>query len=344
MVSGAMEALELYVAEEASPPTFLCAHQDLETPSIPASLLPLRKHSIFHPSRPERWCMAWDMIKRQEVAIPFEWVTMDLCFSPFRESIASFRTDSNGLASGNTLLEAISSALLETIERDAVTLHHYSTQLRGGRSTCVRLESLASERLQNLLARLDRAGLDMYLYDCTCDTKVPVFLAYCCDRETPRQVAGGYGAHLDPEVAAERALIEAVQGRTVVVAGARDDIFQLYYDLRRLNDAQSFDAWKETNPPVLALEGSDRSTPTFEGDIEVLLSQLQAIGLKQVLLVDLTPKDWEVSVVRVLVPGLEGYYRFNRPGPRALAYLSQLQLEGGADGAGVHHFPAGGAM
>lgn len=347
LVSGAMEALELYAAEEASPPTFLCPYESLDTPKIPMARLPFRKHAIFQPSRKQSWCMGWDLIGRCEVAVPFEWVTMDLCFDPMRESMAAFRTDSNGLASGNHPLEAICSALLESVERDAVTLHQYAAKLWAGALGGVRLDNVESPRLRGLLERCDRAGLDLYLYDCTSDNQVPVFQAYCCDRESPRQVAGGYGAHLDPTVAAERALLEAVQGRTVVIAGARDDIFSLYYDLRRLKDARDFIEWTRLNPPTRELPTQSLATSSFEGDIEVILARLQENGLNQAIVVDLTPKDWPVAVFRVLVPGLEGYYRFNNPGPRALDFLEQLQrrlpeLKAGAS-SGVLHFPAGGA-
>ena len=347
LVSGAMEALELYAAEEACPPSFMCPYESLETPKIPAARLPFRKHAIFQPSRRHRWCTGWDLVGRCEVAVPMEWVTMDLCFDTMRESMAVFRTDSNGLASGNHRLEAICSALLESVERDAVTLHQYAAKLWAGALAGVRLDNISSPRLRDLLERCDRAGLDMHLYDCTSDNGIPVFQAYCCDRESPRQVAGGYGAHLDPAVAAERALLEAVQGRTVVIAGARDDIFSLYYDLRRLKDARDFLEWTRLNPPTRELSTQSLATTSFEGDIEVIVKRLGDHGLNQVIAVDITPKDWPVAVYRVLVPGLEGYYRFNHAGPRALDFLEQLQqrlpeLKAGAS-SGVLHFPAGGA-
>lgn len=346
LVSGAMEALELYAAEEAAPESFLAPYAELSGATIPVELLPFRRFSMFHPSRPERWCQGWDLIQRESVAVPTEWVTMDLCFSPFRESMASFRTDSNGLASGNHPLEAICSALLESVERDAVTLHQYAGELWAGALQGVCLDSLTNPRLRELLARTDRADLDIFLYDCTSDIGVPVYKAFCCDREAPRQVAGGYGAHLDAQVAAERAILEAVQGRTVVIAGARDDIFSLYYDIRRLKDARQFLHWSKLNPPNCQLSDTKLDTPSFEGDLQVILERLQAVGLNRAIVVDVTPTDWPISVYRILVPGLEGYHRFNRPGPRARRFLEELKgrlpsLEQGTS-TGVAHLPAGG--
>src|SRR4029077_18597515 len=53
--------------------------------------------------------------------VPFEMVHLDLTL-PLPEGSGFFPLSSNGLASGNTLLEATTHALYELIERDARTL------------------------------------------------------------------------------------------------------------------------------------------------------------------------------------------------------------------------------
>ena len=63
-------------------------------------------------------------------------------------------------------------------------------------------------------------------------------------------------------------------------------------------------------------------TPTFEGDIAVLMDRIRSIGLGQILVVDLTDPVMEIPVVRVIVPGLEGYmFPKYVPGPRARAVM-----------------------
>ena len=67
----------------------------------------------------------------------------------------------------------------------------------------------------------------------------------------------------------------------------------------------------------------DRSTGTIRGDIERLVGILADAGMHQVLVHRYTEPGHPFHVVRVVVPGLEGY-RFERyqPGPRGLAALA----------------------
>jgi ribosomal protein S12 methylthiotransferase accessory factor len=49
---------------------------------------------------------------------------------------------------------------------------------------------------------------------------------------------------------------------------------------------------------------SNISTPTFEGDIEVVLGGLRRRGIEQAVIVDLTRSGLGIPVVKVTVPGL----------------------------------------
>lgn len=347
LVSGAMESLELWAAENMVPELTTCPWNSLEMNRIPLELLPLRPHGLFSPRRNEVWCAGWDLMNHKTVAVPFQFVTMDLCFSEFDGTMASFRADSNGLASGSSTLEAISSALYEVVERDAVTLWDFAAEKGGLPPARVNLDPTGFPRIDELVARIRASGIDVYLFDCTSDTEVPVYSAYCADQEVPRMVAMGYGAHLDPLVAAERALIEAIQGRTVMVAGAREDIYRYHYEMRCLSNAREFNRYIEFNQPRVELSRHrSQASETFEGDIQLTLDLLRKVGLEQALVVDLTPPGWDISVVRLLVPGLQGYHLFDSFGQRAARFIAQLNEQGlqpvAASTSGVQHFPAGG--
>ena len=58
-----------------------------------------------------------------------------------------------------------------------------------------------------------------------------------------------------------------------------------------------------------------------------LLERLRAVGIEQVVAVDLTRPELAIPVVRVVVPGLEGAFEEDKgdylPGPRALAILGE---------------------
>jgi ribosomal protein S12 methylthiotransferase accessory factor len=75
------------------------------------------------------------------------------------------------------------------------------------------------------------------------------------------------------------------------------------------------------------------ATPSFEGDTHVALRKLQRAGLRQAIVVDLSRPELPVNVVKVVVPGLEGYmFDFYTPGRRAKAFAKRRQVE-------VSHLP-----
>ena len=64
-----------------------------------------------------------------------------------------------------------------------------------------------------------------------------------------------------------------------------------------------------------------RDFATFEDDVRWLLEQLQAVGVRQLVVVDLTRPELQLPVVRAVIPGLEGSDNSDDyvPGARARA-------------------------
>jgi ribosomal protein S12 methylthiotransferase accessory factor len=82
----------------------------------------------------------------------------------------------------------------------------------------------------------------------------------------------------------------------------------------------------EEIPPSVDARTEDLSTETVHGDIELVISKLRAVGLNQVLVADLSIKELPISVVRVIVPGCEGYmFETYTPGYRAKTTLTSQQ-------------------
>jgi len=327
MVSAAMECFERYAAEAVRPPELKCSWNDLGTgPStIPLHRLPLARNSLFRPNRLERWTLGWDLIQQKEVFVPVMLVTMERHRCTLAESI-SFQLSSNGLSSGNNFLESICGGILEVIERDAVACCRIAWETGGCPPPRVRLDTVEHLEACEVIERLDRAGIRVVLFDCTVDTGVPTYMAYLFDRLVPRMgVYRGYGTHLDPAIAMVRALTEAVQGRLIFIAGSRDDAFRHH---RRFQDE-----WETTLQAIDGIEATadarqrtSLATSTFEGDVQVLLEKLVRAGLDQVIVFDLSMPETGVSVVRVIVPGLEGYmFETYSPGSRGKASLDQAK-------------------
>lgn len=325
-VSACMEAIEIYHAETASPPVIRASYRQIASqhPVIATEDLPLVKDTIFNPAYDNDWVLGWDLIGQQEVAVPLTLVNLpSQQYSP-APTPASYQGGSNGLASGNNLLEAILAGLYEVVERDGITCRTLAARAGTLPLTRVRLETISSPLVRSLIDKIEAAGILLTLYDARVDTEVPVFAAYVYDRLSERVGSfGGQGAHLETEVAMIRAITEAVQSRGVIMAGARDDVFRHDRWLARLtSDARLLSRVAEATPATVdAGTIPSEATATFDGDLEILLAKLQRAGLKQVIVFDLTQPGFDIGVARVVVPGLEGYLcDYYAPGRRARHY------------------------
>jgi ribosomal protein S12 methylthiotransferase accessory factor len=219
----------------------------------------------------------------------------------------TFQLTSNGLASGNHVLEAIMHALCEVVERDALALW----EARGGLECSdpqVDLGTVDDSAVAGLLQQLHDAGIAVAVMNATADTAVPTFTCTLVDdnplqpRWTLKGLFAGHGSHLDPLVALIRAITEAVQSRLTHIAGSRDDMF--HYDTQANPDdvGGTSRLLKRDSVPFTY---SDFSTDSFEDDIEVILQTLQAVGVGSVIVVDLTRAEVGIPVVKIIVPGLE---------------------------------------
>lgn len=359
MVSAAMESIELYCAETINLPEINLSYAQLaeQYPVISLEHLPLRENSLFNVNRSEQWCLGWDLVAQQEVAVPIPCVSMNYHKFWYNDlaSLGSFDMGSNGLASGNHFLEAVNSALYELIERDAIScqieacMQGYGIP-NGYQLPRVNLATIKSPLVNELLKKIEVAQLVTILFDATVDTEVPVYRAFIYDPSGRSPSSHGYGAHLDPELAMVRALTEAAQIRAILISGARDDIFFQYYTALRLKGNGSDEAKSvASNPATLdASIGQSQTTSTFEGDIEIILQKLKQVNLNQVIVFDLSPPQWDISVVRVIVPGLEAsFHRSYNPKQRAIAFGKRKNTFGfvsksqGNQGTETH-LPAGG--
>ena len=241
------------------------------------------------------------------VWVPLELVSANYTL-PLPPGSGCFQATTNGLASGNHPLEAICHGLCEVVERDAATLWGLTGDARDRRA--IDLSSIADPACRRLLDQLAAADLTVRIWDMTSDVGVASF---CCvvaeGRDAFADPEHGLGCHPAREVALARALIEAAQTRTTYISGTRDDYpvdaWKPSYRRSRLDrlrgdlDAAprasaSFDSVPSFNAPSLA------------GDLDWLLARVRAVGIDQVVAVDLGKEALGLPVVRIVVPGLEG--------------------------------------
>jgi YcaO-like protein with predicted kinase domain len=309
--SGLMESAELYHAETITLPLRLATYEELRYQHnvVEVDELPRGSDSRFHPNLRLLWCEGRDLLSGEHVFVPYEMVHMNYT-TPFPDGHGCFNASSNGLASGNEVVEAISHGICEVVERDATTLW----KLRGEEkldNNRLDLESVDEPICQEILGKLERAGLSVAVWDITSDIEIAAFACFIVPRDDSAMwhcaAAAGYGCHPVRQVALVRALTEAAQSRLTVISGLRDDFWHDAYD--QLLDPDLVKAMRHrllaSAPARRFRDIPNRDGETLEDDVEWELKCVRKAGTRRVVVVDLTKPEFGLPVVRVIVPGLE---------------------------------------
>ena len=299
-VSAMMEAVERYCAEYRGDRMEYATYEEIGPWRAvhPEDLLLPRK---LEQGEKIHWTPAWDILNDEEIYVPSNAV-----FHPYDSlgmTIPLFRSDSNGLASGNVIEEAILHALFEVIERDALSISDQKRDL--GTRLVIEKECAARE----VLDRFEENGIDIHLWLLDGKTGVPTVAAAADDTVTkdPAMLVIGAGTHLSPEIAALRALTEVAQSRGSYLQGGRSDpqremiIRKAGYErLKRINRI-----WFADADTVNITDLPDASTRRFDLDIQQVLKEI-APHTERACICDLSRTA--VPVVRVILPGFEVSY------------------------------------
>lgn len=248
------------------------------------------------------WTPSWDIMNDEEIYIPSNAIFHP--YDPVGMAQQLFRSDTNGLASGNVIEEATLHAIFEVIERDALSDAENARSL--GKKIIIDREGPARE----LLDIFEKNDVKIHLWLIDAKTGVPTVAAGGDDTLTkdPSLLVMGSGTHLDPEIAVLRALTEVAQSRGSSLKGGREDpkrrmlIEKAGYErLKRINRI-----WFTEEAETIKLsEISDKSTDYIDEDLKVTLKELRGHAEK-VCVCDLSKTP--IPVVRAVIPGLEVSY------------------------------------
>lgn len=325
--SGLMEAIETYHAETITLPVKFASFSELcySHRMIDVAGLPFCAGSRWRDDLAMLWIEGRDLLSGDPVWLPYELVSANYT-QPLAPGSGCFAANTNGLASGNSLAEAICHGMCELIERDATTLWRFQSEAaRAARA--VDPDTIDDPDCRALLACFERAGIAVRIWDATSDIEVACFQCLIMGQHArDADPEFGSGCHPRREVALCRALTEAAQARTTYIVGARDDLgSELYEDEIRAGRAQEARALFEGPPPARDVRAAPSwDVETVEDDIDELLRRLQQVGIRQAAFVELTNPALRLPVARVVIPGLEGAYHEAGDylaGPRALAAL-----------------------
>lgn len=310
-ISGMMEAVERTFAEhtvdydpvsgtyEEMAKKYRTLHPDeliLPEPLAPSTIL--------------EWVVGYDMLNDIEVFVPANAVyhpySPKLIPTTSGPAVPIFRSNTNGLASGNVLEEAILHAFLEVLERDALSVAEYS-KMSGSEIIINKDDGI----LYDLKKKFDDASVEVRLWLLPSDTGICTVVAASDDTELkdPALLVMGAGSHLKPEIAISRALTEVAQSRVVQIHGAREDTDReeyariIGYDTLRRMNKQWYDEPKTT---VSVSELEDLSSGGPAENIRKVLAGIAQVANKAII-IDLSHDGISIPVVRAIVPGFEQY-------------------------------------
>src|SRR5579871_683489 len=312
-IGAYMEALELALAEWGAAPievVMATPEQVLDGATRPEAILDFcpNLEAQIPLDEPLACVRAEDILTGETSLVPAE-----LVFLPAPDHLVPkrhFGTNSTGLASGNTLLEATVHGLAECIERDITSFFNICDT-----SFLIPNETLPAQAAA-LTQQLERADLDLYVRYQPNVFGMPWIHALISEKchPVPLFINGGYGCHPHRSIAVVRAICEAVQSRLSIIHGGRDDLIQIHKRMRVLTEeqcegfvrtklAQAGNATRTLSIDDLP-DGSHRAT-TLKSTLEVMVEALEAVGLKRIYRVPYTAPDADLQVVRILVPKLE---------------------------------------
>ena len=326
--SGLMESIETWHAERIELPLRLGNFDDLSLghPMINIDRLPAMRDSLYHGKLPILWIEGTNLVDESSVWLPYETVHTFYAH-PAPSGSGCFAQSSNGLASGNHYLEAVSHAICECVERDSTSLWHHKSKAEKD-DMKLDLDSVDDENCQELITRLQAANLAVTVWNTTSDSGIPSFDCMLLDpQQTLTHPGLGAGCHPCKSIALVRALTEAAQVRTTYIAGSRDDLTHREFKPPELEQKNRLlHKIAGNNSGVVDYAGiADQQFATFEEDVDWMLAQLSNIGIDEVICVDLNKPAFDIPVVRVVIPGLEGPHDEEDyiPGPRARAVVGQ---------------------
>jgi ribosomal protein S12 methylthiotransferase accessory factor len=303
-VGAYMEALEFFLAEPGTgsvstrwgSPRDVAGHERADDAIL--DFVPLLQREVDLDG-PLLLASVSDLETGDERAIPAE-----LIYYPAPDVGQSlFGSSTNGLASGNSVVEASIQALLELIERDI-----WSFEFVRGASRLVEAASLPDD-VREIVERAERNGLQLKVRTIPNDYGLPFFAAFVFDLNNPSRKTfnGGWACDLDRDRALVRAVTEAAQSRVAFIHGARKVPTLPSVDAQEATLVQRHmlgvsDARQQmllTDIPDLAVAGD------LQQKLDAVIECLRRVVQQPIYRVVFTSPESPLQVVRLVVPLLE---------------------------------------
>lgn len=287
LASACMELLERHCAALKSDDAVRQAsYARVADEAIDPGRFVLAAKAPFDPAVKIDWIWGYSLTRAVPALVPANLVFCP--YEPRRGSQVIAWTDSNGLAAGNNLEEAVLHGLLEVIERDAVMISEYNRLPHAD----IAPEGIP-EACRPLLGLLERSGYRSAFMSISTDLPFPVVAAFLARGDDPRDRSVAFGSHLSRILALERALTEAVQ---VLPPSVNHGGW--------LRSGASERYARPASGEIAFSELADHTATDLRAGIETCVAALEDVG-SEVVVVDLSLPDIPFPAVRVLATGLQ---------------------------------------
>lgn len=265
----------------------------------------LSKAEKIFESIPMKWTWGYNLTRKKEVLIPFDWFF----------AINEF----NGPSAGNCIEEALSQGICEIVER------HVSSVISRNR---LRVPSVSTDRvtdplIQEMLFKYARAGVKLYISDFSLDTGIASIGVLAYDPATfpeKSEIVWTAGTTPDPRKALNRALTEVAQ-----LAGdfnsASNYVASGLPKFSSLEDAL-FITMPETNVEIDSLP--NLANDNIKVEVENLISELSKKNM-EVITINITHPELEVPALYTIVPG--AHFRQRATGTSVGMFSAKLIAE-----------------
>jgi YcaO-like protein with predicted kinase domain len=300
-ISAIMESIEGWHCENMPEPDLFGSYRNLKESHPLTSIHPSMNHGPFEWMDIENldipWAKGLDLLTGKELYFPY--TTLNVNTAYYRPGYRYFPPTTNGLASGNTLDEAICHALFEVIERETEAANvPFMTQPQ------IDISTIRSPHLLDLLNKIEKSRLSLEVWALKNRFNIPCYAVVIHDADDIRGVGMqfGSGAHFSSVVALSRAITEAVQGRATMISGSRDDHSTRLYKQNKTSIPPLLNAFRisrEQSQPFIETIAPNN----FKSCLQDLLSRLKNTGYPHIFLYNHTRELFDIPVVHVAVPG-----------------------------------------
>jgi ribosomal protein S12 methylthiotransferase accessory factor len=259
----------------------------------------------FDPSAKVEWTPVWSLRDQR-----FKYLPTSLLYF-FYGGPGAFHADSNGCAAGNTVEEAIVQGFLELVERDSYAIWWYNRSQRAE----VDLSQFNDSYVNDLKSQLADTGRKLWVLDITSDLGVPSYVAILHWMQNGQEnIEFGSGAHFDKRIALLRALTELNQFLSIGLMGGGTGEKSSLDGVTPLR-LQDYPFLIPSAHPIVEPASPWEVVPldNTRQQVDACVEIARRAGLDFMVLNQTRP-DVEVSVVRVIVPGLRHFYRRFAPG------------------------------